>query len=375
MLNRQGFARLLARIMLALGVLFVMFALVMPGESTAVVQAGTYATPWYLPLFSSDPYATPIPPTATLVPTATMTRTPTNTPTNTPTRTSTSTRTPTKTSVPGGQYSNIVFLHHSVGQGFIDGGLRTQLTNLGYQFYDHAYNLSSQGRGLSLPNGNTSGYDYSIPRNSTDLLTLDLAGPHPNASTKNLWEKGLWDLFGQKVYTSGVSALPGDCTINGSKPSDRAMTCLMRHQVIIFKSCYTNSDIDSDNRIQEYKNVYARIVAFADAHPDHIFISLGYAPQESHDNPTPGSPQRARQFIDWLNTNTEMSNAKHPNFYVLNLYGQLVDTTGSPQTNSNWGFLRREYVQWDGNSHPNQPANQAIATWLAGQIDTILKNH
>jgi len=380
MLNRQGFARLLARIMLALGVLFVMFALVMPGQTTAVVQAGSYATPWYLPLFSSNAFDTAVPtstPTVTNTPTNTPTRTPTNTPTNTPTRTptrtptNTPTRTPTKTGVPSGDFTNIIFLHHSVGLGFIQGGLRSELQKLNngkYQLYDHHYN----GTGVTRPNGVNAGYNYLIPNDSTDLNT----SPHPKQNTKGIWANGLGALFSQTVYTSGVSPLPGSCTVTGHE-DDKALTCLMRHQVIIVKSCFTNSDIDTDQRIEEYKSVYRKLVLLADQYPDHIFISLGFAPQNAQDNPFTGAPQRAKTFIDWLNTSSEMSNANHPNFYVLNLYGQLVDYNGTSQTNANWGFLRTEYINanepW--NSHPNQTANVAIAKWLAGQIDWVITDY
>ena len=40
-----------------------------------------------------------------------------------------------------GDYTNVIFLHHSTGRALIaEGDVRPLLTELGYQFWDHGYN-------------------------------------------------------------------------------------------------------------------------------------------------------------------------------------------------------------------------------------------
>ena len=42
---------------------------------------------------------------------------------------------------PEGDFSRVMFLHHSCGANLIEqGGVRQLLTDLGYEFYDHGYN-------------------------------------------------------------------------------------------------------------------------------------------------------------------------------------------------------------------------------------------
>lgn len=49
-----------------------------------------------------------------------------------------------------GEFTNLVFLHHSVGANLIaEGHLRDEVTKDGYTFYDHGYN----SEGLTGPDG------------------------------------------------------------------------------------------------------------------------------------------------------------------------------------------------------------------------------
>ena len=64
-----------------------------------------------------------------------------------------------------GNYSNIIFLHHSVGQNLIaQGNVRQLFTQAGYDFWDHDYNHL----GLTSPDGTPAGYSYNIPDDNTD---------------------------------------------------------------------------------------------------------------------------------------------------------------------------------------------------------------
>ncbi|HEY9089565.1 MAG TPA: hypothetical protein VIO36_15450 [Anaerolineaceae bacterium] len=348
-------------IFIGASILLVLFACTAPNSNAPVAQASVLATQYYVPLVSPS-RDTPRPPTATTPPTATSTKTATATKTNTPSRTPTTPATPI-------DFTNIVFLHHSVGDGLIyESDMRQFFQQKGYQFWDHAYN----GQGMRAPKATSpyytvTGWNYHIPYDSTDLHTTN----HPKQDNIGIRPGGINALFSETLYTQGVPALPNACNISGVSDADKALTCLMRHQVIIIKSCYTNSDIDTDARIDEFKAVYRKIIAFADAHPDHIFITLGFAPQAQTDGfgPLPGSNTRSLQFISWLTSDPETSNQQHPNFYVIDMFNALANDSG---------WLDGQYDCRDnncGDSHPNQTANMTVGNWIASEVDRVITDY
>ena len=265
-----------------------------------------------------------------------------------------------------GRLTSIVFLRHSVGSGLIgDGGLRPQLTDLGYDFYDQGYNE----QGLTLPNGEPAGYGYQVPDDNTD-------------------PDGLAAIFSQDVVPESVGA--------AGEPAN-TLTGLMRHDVIMFKSCFPVSGIASDEQLGAYKSYYLRIRSFADAHPERLFIALTPPPLE------PGSTnaaeaQRARAFADWL-TSPEFV-AGRPNTVVFNLFDQLAESEpGKPDRN----MLRAAYrpgadsyrpkalvkrvvnLGLDtvgssrrlgaGDSHPNARANRTVAPILVNAVDAAIQTY
>ena len=114
-----------------------------------------------------------------------------------------------------GDQTNIIFLHHSVGNHLIENGkIRELLGEEGYQFWDHNYNWI----GLRDPQGNFRDYSYNVPGDNTDT-------------------DGFQGIFAQKVYNLPVNTISG----------------LFQHEVIIIKSCFPNSNVDSDANLQKEK--------------------------------------------------------------------------------------------------------------------------
>lgn len=222
-------------------------------------------------------------------------------------------------------FTNIVFLHHSVGKNLIQqGAVRERFSQAGYEFWDHGYNFST---GLVRPGGNRTGYSYVIPDDNTD-------------------PDGLAKVFEQRVYAVPLNAFSG----------------LLQHDVIAFKSCFPVSDIRSDEQLEEYKAHYLRIRKVVDAHPDRIFIVVTQPPL----NPAatdPGGAVRARALANWL-TSGEFLNG-HPNLFAFDFFGYLAE--GDPAA-SDFNMLRAEYRE-GGDSHPNELANQEVAPIF---IDFIL---
>ena len=214
-----------------------------------------------------------------------------------------------------GDYTSVVFLHHSTGRYLVQqGGVREQLTEAGFRFWDHDYNYE----GLIRPDGTRADYSYGIPDDNTD-------------------PDGLYQLFSQRVYDLPLNALSG----------------LMQHDIIAFKSCFPASQITSDERLEEYQTYYLAIRTVLDQHSDRVFIVVTPPPL----NPAVTDPEaavRARAFADWLNSDDFLSG--HPNVFTFDLFGLLAE--GDPSS-SNYSMLREAYRDGE-DSHPNQVANEAV---------------
>jgi hypothetical protein len=228
------------------------------------------------------------------------------------------------------EFSNVVFLHHSVGHNLIEqGGLRELFTQAGYQFWDHDYNYI----GLTDPAGNPTGYSYAIPEDNTD-------------------PDGLYRIFRQREYPLPLNAFSG----------------LMQHDVIIFKSCYPASDITSEEDLQVRKQMYLEIRAVMDRHPEKLFIVVTQPPLHPAET-KPEIAARARIFADWLTSDEYL--VGHPNIAAYDLFDQLAeDQPGAVDTN----MLKVDYRQGI-DSHPSDAANQAIASDFVGFVVDAIESY
>jgi len=222
-----------------------------------------------------------------------------------------------------GDYTNVIFLHHSTGQNLIEqGGVRERFSEAGYQFWDHGYN----GEGLRRPDGSYTGYSYWIPGDNTD-------------------PDGLAEIFEQRVYPVPLNALSG----------------LLQHEVIVFKSCFPTSNITSDEQLEQYQDWYLAMRNAMDSHPDRVFIVMSPPPL----NPaatTPEAATRARAFADWLTSDAYLDG--HANVFAFDLFDHLAEgDPGAPD----YSMLRAEYRAGE-DSHPNQVANEVVGPVFADSV-------
>lgn len=229
-----------------------------------------------------------------------------------------------------GDYTNIIFLHHSTGRSLIEEGqVRPLLADLGYQFWDHDFNHL----GLTRPDGTKTGAHYRIPgmwgRGDTDVA-------------------GLAALFSQPV----------------TEPPDTAFGRLLQHEVIIVKSCYPNSAVKNDAMLARFKTNYLQMRDAMDAHPDRLFIIMTSPPLHplATDDAT---AQRARAVADWLQSPDYL--AGHANVFVFDLFDLLAD----PQTHTLRDVYQRTAVEAE--SHPNRLANETVAPLFVAFIDQSVK--
>lgn len=219
-----------------------------------------------------------------------------------------------------GDFSNVIFLHHSTGRNLIQqGGVREQLTTAGFQFWDHDYNRD----GLTRPDGQRAGYGYNIPDDNTD-------------------PDGFARIFSQRLYSRPLNAFSG----------------LMQHDVIIFKSCFPVSHITSDAQLEQYKIHYLGMLEVMDQHPDHIFIAVTSPPLNPAETDAE-TAARAGVFANWLTSDDFLGG--HPNVFTFDFFDLLAEHEPSA---SDYNMLRATYR--DGqDSHPNLLANQTIGPLFA----------
>lgn len=222
-----------------------------------------------------------------------------------------------------GDFTNVVFLHHSTGRNLIrQGRVRERLTEVGFQFWDHDYNFE----GLTRPDGGLAGYSYGIPDDNTD-------------------PDGFARLFLQRLYPWPVNAFSG----------------LMQHKVIAFKSCFPASAITDDGQLEQYKTWYLGMREVMDRYPDHIFIVVTPPPL----NPATTDAEtaiRARAFANWLKSDEYLSG--HPNVFTFDFFDLLAEVDpAAPDFN----MLRASYREGE-DSHPNELANQTIGPLFADFI-------
>ncbi len=218
----------------------------------------------------------------------------------------------------------ILFLHHSVGVGFLrDGKLRELLQEQGYQLWDQGY----RGDQLVGPDGKQLGFSYNIPADSTD-------------------PDGLFALFSQKEFS-----IP----ING-------FSQVMQYDIIVLKSCYPVSYIQDDAKLKEYQRYYLGIRNVMDQNPDKLFIILTQPPL----NPAATDREiavRARDLANWLKSEEFVGGRQ--NLAVFDLFGLLAE---QDQSKEDANMLRADYREWS-DSHPNAKAN-VIAAQLVAEFVT-----
>jgi hypothetical protein len=229
-----------------------------------------------------------------------------------------------------GDYTSIIFLHQSTGRNLIEQGkVREQFQQAGYDFWDHDYNSI----GLRNPNGQLTGYSYNVPKDNTN-------------------PDGLAGIFQQPACPLPFNTFSG----------------LLQHEVIILKSCFPNSNIQSKERLAQLKAWYLDMRSRMDQYPDKIFIILTQPPL----NPVETSPEiavRARALADWLDS-AEFTSG-HPNVYVFNFFNQLVEQDPAA---ADYNMLRQAYR--DGiDSHPNELANQTIGPQFVDFVIEVIQRY
>lgn len=215
----------------------------------------------------------------------------------------------------------MIFLHHSVGQGIlIQGGLRDSLLEMGI-----------------FVRGATYGDEIGEQTDMCNWLPK--------------FQDNMKQILGFKYHS------------NNYYSDDES------NDIVMFKSCFPNSDIteegslpgDPFSRIRtlaNYKATFEGLKEVIQRYPEKLFIYLT-APPLVRESTTPGNAGRAREFNAWLMREFLPRYGQElgvNNFFIFDLFDLLADKDNC---------LKQEFRQKNKNdSHPNLLANQTAATKL-----------
>lgn len=222
----------------------------------------------------------------------------------------------------------LFFLHHSVGQGIIDGGVRAWITaynaahSTTFRFWDHGYSAE----GLRNAEGADTGTSYGAPTDNTSPDGLAY----------------LW-------------------TSNEADAVNARQQILDHYYVIAFKSCFVDVENLDNATLAQYQADYLQMRDVFDQHTDRIFVVVT-PPPAAFAATDAASAANARAFANWMGSATYLSG--HPNVRCFDLFDLLANPDdGSDRAN----MLRDEYLadETGQDSHPNQVANEAVAPVFA----------
>jgi len=214
----------------------------------------------------------------------------------------------------------LIFLHHSVGQIWLtEGNLKAALMANGFSVHDATY-------GDAI--GQETDVCHWLPKFRNDLDKIFKFDKHPNS-----------------YYTDGTE-----------------------NDIIMFKSCYPNSNIvdegegpgdplDKTRTIANYKAVFENLKETFKSYPNKKFVYVTAPPLVPAET-TPDKTVRARKFNEWLKLEFVPQYREETglnNFYVFDFFNVLADEQN---------YLKKEFRRVETDSHPNAAAGIAATAAL-----------
>ena len=212
----------------------------------------------------------------------------------------------------------MIFLHHSVGRGILyEGGLRDSLLEMGV-----------------LVKGATYGDEIGQKTDINDWLPK--------------FQRDMNQILGFKAHPNLYYA--------GNESND----------IVMFKSCFPNSNIQSEGSdpgdpvsgertTANYKAAFLKIADEISKYPDKLYIYVTSPPLVT-EKTNPNNASRAKSFNNWLITEYLPEYEKTTglsNLVIFDLFEVLADENG---------YLKKSYRRVEqGDSHPNVEANRVAA--------------
>jgi hypothetical protein len=226
-----------------------------------------------------------------------------------------------------GSTINLIFIHHSVGENWLNNGLTAALNASQYHVADTTYGWTGGG-----------GVDYGSHTDTTDWPTWF------TNTAMNL----VYDEMDVMTASNTLAAAPGENT------------------VIMFKSCYPNSDVGSD--ITDEKAIYNSLLPYFQAHPDKMFVLITPPPMISISNPA-----KTRELCNWLYNRDAgwLKDLTTGNVFVFDFYNVLTSPdahhglVAGVEVHDVVPGANTLYYDSSGDNHPNSTgSNKAAAEFV-----------
>ena len=254
----------------------------------------------------------------------------------------------------------LVFIHHSTGGNWLadpstdqpSGGLARALMRNNYFVSASNYGWGPEGVGdrTDIPNW----AEWFAGPNSATLLNALY-----RESGQNVGDFGAW---------SRMASDPGG-----------------ENQIILFKSCFPNSDLygapndppaaepNDQFTVSNAKAVYNRLLVYFATRPDKLFVVIT-APPLSKDETAPDRAANARAFNNWL-VNDWLRGYAHPNVAVFDYYNVLTSNGGNPNTNDANAQAGNHHRWRDGAVQHVQTANNNFSAYPSGDSHPSSAGH
>lgn len=212
---------------------------------------------------------------------------------------------------------SMVWLHHSTGDVLLEGGLLDALRADGVVFHDINY-------GEAVVDGYVIGDHTDIPD----------------------WPK----TFNTPSYFEVV------------KKWERTDG---QHDIVMFKSCYPNSNIKSGEMLEQYKQHFNALLPAFRAHPDILFIGMSTPPLVKADT-TPEAAKLAREWSRWL-LNEYAHDVK--NVKIFDLFDALAIAADKQDANT----LVPQFSSGRTDSHPSPEGARAVTRLFIPWFNRVVR--
>ncbi len=173
-----------------------------------------------------------------------------------------------------GETVNLIFIHHSVGENWLNAGLNQMLNYNNFHVSDTYYGWREMG-------DRTDTSDWPNWFNDDVMPTV-------------------YNELGNMTGYNDIDPAPGENTI------------------IMFKSCFPNSDVGSS--ISDEKEIYNSLLGYFSEHPDKMFILVTPPPMQSISH-----PDKTRELANWLvDENGWRKGYDMGNLFVFDFYNVLT---------------------------------------------------
>jgi hypothetical protein len=225
-----------------------------------------------------------------------------------------------------GETVNLIFIHHSCGENWLNDGLCAALNQSGFHVADIYYGWREYG-------DRTDTSDW--PTWFTDKVMGLVYGE-----------------LGAMTAPNAIEPAPGENT------------------VVMFKSCFPNSDVGDS--IEDEKAVYDSLLPYFEKHPDKMFVLCTPPPMIHISNPL-----KTRELCGWLTDreNGWLKGLSTGNVFTFDLYNVLTHPDAhhmlrdGKETHITVPGSDELYYDSDGDDHPNAEGNVKAAGEFMGLLN------